>query len=795
MEHIIFHASRALRIGVAAFACWITGCAHLKMEPVALPLGEEASSMEIAAPNEEPVVPDPSREEPLLAPGDRAVLARGSVKGPKGQQRSVWIRTIPESSSDSPSLRSTPAARWRYPDLDELLARPSERRPNFKAVLNDTEPVVAANAAIALARLGDASGAETLFRTAETPSLLLPMRCAAIEALGSLPDAQSYPRLSQLLDEYGTTEQGQRQVYVPELHAELVAAVAPRAGATDDPRLLAALCSRSADVRLEALYAWGYHEDAPLPDALLDLRASGDARLRLALIELLLARRHADAQRLLTEAVRDHDLQVRIAAIHGLGSLGGDQSQATLEELRTHHAGRMREAAVFALASMGDHEAVFKSLQDESWRVRAEVARSLSRFQGPDAVEAAEALLEDSSSEVHRELLGSLDGWPIAQSGPIYLKAMGKESFLCRKTATDQLAAQWPPAAAFPIEASSERRQREIERLTSEFRTAFAVQAAAPTEPILAPANRLVTADELAEVEKVLAAEDTAAFVALGPAAMEALEILAIERQRFVPEAIYQEALPEVSREFALLARLETPDVSERRRVAGELAAHAEQSPLSRMAVERLCRLATPEDDGLVFQSVLDAVADHESEAADRIAYAAVGHPSPEVRRRGCARLAAHPNPKHTPVLLPAVDDENASVAAAAVQALGVCGHVTDTDSLIELLRTGNEPLQLEAALALIHLSDPRGIAALERLVYSRDAAVRRRVAEKMGELADPAFTATLVRLLDDRVSVMRAALAALPHTVGEDKSLSADGSPASTTERVRRWKAWFASQ
>jgi HEAT repeat protein len=262
-----------------------------------------------------------------------------------------------------------------------------------------------------------------------------------------------------------------------------------------------------------------------------------------------------------------------------------------------------------------------------------------------------------------------------------------------------------------------------------------------------------------------------------------------------VSESVYQNALPEMHASFALLARMETTDVTERRRAASELAALAEKDPLGRLAVERLCRLVTPEADALVFQSVLAAVAQDESDAAHRIAYAAVGHAAAEVRRRGCLHLAAHPHPQHAPVLLPAVEDETESVAAAAVQALGACGHATDAGALTELMRVGNEPMQLEAALALVQLDDSSGIAALERLAYSRDAAVRRRVAEKMGELSDAAFTPTLIRLLDDRVSVMRAALAALPQTVGEDKSLSPDGTLPTTTERVRRWKAWFASR
>ncbi|MDZ7616214.1 MAG: HEAT repeat domain-containing protein, partial [Patescibacteria group bacterium] len=444
----------------------------------------------------------------------------------------------------------------------------------------------------------------------------------------------------------------------------------------------------------------------------------------------------------------------------------------------------------------GANEGVFRSVGDESWRVRAEVARAAARFNGPDAEAAVIRLLDDSSSEVHREVLNAIAQWPVEQSGPILLKAMDKESFLCRKTATEQLASHWPPATTFPIEAPTERRRAVLERLTAEFREAFGQQAdQQPPGPVAERLDRIVTEDELAEVERLLDQEDAAGLRAIGPVAIEVMEVLAIERQRPVPDAIFRTALPEMHPSFALLARMETDELTERRRAATELATAAEKEPLGRLAVERLCKLVTPEADALVFQSVLAAVARDQSEAAHRIAYAAVGHAAAEVRRRGCLHLAAHPHPKHEPVLLPAVEDESDTVAAAAVQALGACGHASDASSLTELMRSGNEPLQLEAALALVQLGDPSGIAALERLAYSHDSNVRRRVAEQMGELANPAFTPILVRLLDDRVSVMRAALASLPRTVGEDKSISADGASPTTTERVRRWKAWYASR
>ncbi len=779
--------------------CLLPACGRLATAPFSetLPLVDSPPAGSEASPGGDgrPEGPSSSVVARAMTEADRSVLGRSTAAGEDGRRRSIWIRVVPPATHSDETVLQAPEARWRYPDLDELLNRPEDRRPPFHEALSDADPIVTTNAAIALARLNDASGAAKLYEAAETPKLPLPMRCAAVEALGSLSGEEPKRLLDDLLDRYGEPPtRDSRRVYIPELHAELVAALGRHRKPPEDPRLLAALRSSSSEVRLEALRVWAGDEAAPLPDALIDLRMAGDFRLRIGVVEALAMRKHPDANRLLGEALRDHDLRVRVAAVKALGGLGDADAEAMLEELLGHHSVRLREAAVAALAALGAQEAVLKAVGDESWRVRAEVARALADFRSPEAAVAAETLLDDPSTEVHRELLTALAGWPVEQSGPVLLRAMAKESFLCRKTAHDQLAAAWPPAVSFPAEAPADRRRPVLQRLTEAFRDEFGVAEVPPVEPATDAHQPALAPEELQHVEQLLAEGDAKALVAFGPRVIRALEVLAFERHRPIPEDVYHTVLPELQPEFALLARLETDEVLERRRAASELDALTETSPLGRLAVERLCRLVTPEPDSLVFQSALSAVAGDGSEAACRLAYAAVGHPAAEVRRRGCMHLAAHPDPKHAPVLLPVVEDESHSVVAAAVQALGACGQLPDASGLDELLRSGNESLRFEVAAALVQLDDPRGVAALERLAYSRDAAVRRGVAETMGELGDPAFTPTLIRLLDDRVSVMRAALAALPEVVGEDVAATPGGAPATTTERVRRWKAWFAA-
>jgi len=214
---------------------------------------------------------------------------------------------------------------------------------------------------------------------------------------------------------------------------------------------------------------------------------------------------------------------------------------------------------------------------------------------------------------------------------------------------------------------------------------------------------------------------------------------------------------------------------------------------VGRLAVERLNRLVVAEGDPLVWHGVLAAVAGDPSEASVRLGYAAISHPSPEVRRRACLHLAAHGSPRHVKVLVPALEDANHSVVCAAVRALGAAGRMDDTSPLKRLAQNRNEEIRLETAIALVRLGDVSGEAALERLAYSRDPKIRRRVAVAMGETARPSFLPTLIRLLDDqRMAVRRAALAGLPKLVGGDMVGSNERWPAGTTERIRRWKQWY---
>jgi len=571
---------------------------------------------------------------------------------------------------------------------------------------------------------------------------------------------------------------------------------------------LAAIESPAPETPLQARHAGPADRQEPLPDEAVRLSSDPDPRVRAAALALLVKQRHPDAQRHLIAALEDQEFQVRAAAVAGLGELGGAEARATLKKLLADRSEMTRAEAVAALARLGAEEDVLGAAKDKSWRARSAVAAALARYPDRNAAAVAGDLLDDPSPMVQEKVVRSVADWPLPQSGPILLAAMGKSVVMTRRTAARLLANRWPPAAGFPVDALADRRNEALEQLKWQFREQIGFSQpgsnAAGQATALAAAIPAETAAQVEQWVKQLSDPGVAAdgrqqavreLAGLGPELTAALEQLALDRQQGLPEAVYREVLPGVSPAFAALDRMTSPDAAVRRRAAAELADLAGQRPLGRLAVERLASVAAREADALVWQSVLGAVAGDPGDAAARLAYAAVGHSSPEVRRRACEHLAAHPDPKHVPVLVPTLHDSSEVVVQAAVRAIGAAGRMEDARPVRQLLTAANEPLRLEAAKALVRLGDASGAPALERLAYSSEPAIRQQAAVAMGETADPTFVPPLVQLLDDRHNVRRAALEALPKVVGRDVA-GADGRPpADLAERADLWKRWFREE
>jgi HEAT repeat protein len=659
-------------------------------------------------------------------------------------------------------------------------------RPDLKKLLGDRDAKVAFSAAIALGRSGDSSGLKLLVKAVQSPNLPAPMRCAAVEALAVPDDPAVAAELKKLIDQYGHHDKKSPSNYNAELHAELIRGLARHEDAADDPRFAAAIKSPSAAVRYESIKAWTASKRCHLPDEAADLRVDPDARVRAAAVEAIAAQKHPQAIDYLRQNLTDSDFSVHRAALAGLGVLGGDEALEILLEQYRDRSDGVRAEAIKALAAMKAEGPVIEAVEDKSWRVRQKTAESLAAFPTLAGTTAMEKLLTDQSPEVQTAAVRALEKWPLEKSGPLFLTAMGKSVIAARKAAAEQLAEAWPPAVKFPVQGPSDHRARVLRELTSQFRNEFSEIRTCALDAVPAGKNvaKRVSPESMTKVAALIAANDVKSLNSFGPELIDVLEAMRFERNSTLPESVYRQTLPRTRPVFAALDRLASLDMAERRQAAIELREWAVKNPCGRLALDRLASLMASETDDLVWQSVLQAM-------ANEMAYAALGHSSSEVRRKACVYLAEHPDRRHAKMLATALDDSQPLVVCAVLEALSA-GGMDDPSPLKKLLVSDNEEIQFATAKTLARIDDPSGKPALERLAYSNDPLIRAKVATAMGETPDPSYIPILIRFLNDQASVSRAALVSLPRVVGEDISQPTGQTSGKTSERISRWKRWF---
>mgnify|MGYP000908174910 FL=1 len=555
-----------------------------------------------------------------------------------------------------------------------------------------------------------------------------------------------------------------------------------------DEKLVRALSSESAatgQAKLDAIKSWQRDGKGGLPGEISQLADDPNPRVRAAYVEAAAQRRVPEAEKLAIASLQDHDLQVRLAAIAALGTLGGEQSSKTLVPLLDASGELVRAAAARALIQLGDERAAVRAQKDRSWRVRLVAAETLATRPDATGVHLARQLIDDPSAEVQKVVVRGVAKWPLPLAGPILLSAMASNARVTRQEGAAQLAAQWSPAAEFPVDGNPGQRAKVLGRLHNAFRGQFPED---PTALAADPRRSLPTdpvrTEEIAEVERCIAELRSAASIrakeqavrqltTFGPHLVEVLEQVAARSPLPLPEAVYQEALAQCASDFAALAGLRSRDLTTRRSAADELLAARDRQALGALALGRLTELVKDEPDPVVWRIAFNVVAEDSSEPSARLAYAGIRHAMPEVRRMACLYLTAHPSPKHAPALIPSLGDTHPEVVRQAIRALGAGGELVDSQPLRQLLGAREESLRVEAATALARLGDPAGPPALERLAHSRDVTIRRQAAAAMGQVPDPAYKATLSGLLNDQYSVRLAALESLSKISPSDSAAS----------------------
>jgi len=758
----------------------------------------------------------------------------GSHAFPPVLARQAWVRRL---GSQSVGVSRGGAPRWRHGGLEDLMARPAERRPRFSRWFDDANRVVAGNAAIAAARLGDDRSVDRLVGTVQSPDLTLPMRMAAIEALGTIPGRVARERLEELVEQYGSVARRSGN-YQPGLHGELIRALGRRTDCTISQPFEQACQSPASDVRLAALQAWPANVEVPKSRVVGELASDPDSRVRVALLDLLVRHDPSRAFPLVQQALADQAWIVRGRAIEGLGQIGGPAARQTARGLLKHGTAHVRAAAVAALDQAGASIDVLVAVGDPSYRVRQAVAAVLPDREPAEAWRtAARRLITDVHSEVALEVIGHLRTWPLEVASPMLFAAMGSTSYAVRKEATRALGDRWEPASHFAYHAAPPLRAEQLASLRRAWTSEESPPAGRAVRPVSSVrGDRAVDGREdalptgsragggdprigghsaggkprvpprvIADVKSKIAQlgeqptsqavrrQAAQSLIELGPQVVDALTTLRAESDRLLPEDIYRRVLPAVDRVFGTLAEFASSDGAERRQAVEALAAQAHQTALGDLALERFEMLIRRDNDPLVWRVAQRMVAGDDREAAMRLEQVALSHPADDIRRRACEYFAAHGDRRHVAALLGSLDDPSQSVVVAACAALAEIGTLPDPLPLARLLASSDVHVRLAAARALSRLGFEKGQAALERLAHHGDPAIRRQVARAMGLTGNRAALGTLIRLLDDRMGVRRAALASIERLVPADRWPYPEASNPGVEERVRRWKRWSA--
>jgi len=648
----------------------------------------------------------------------------------------AWILGVALKPGETPS-----EYHFRHPELEQAATLSSNSRTALRTALTQPNSVVATNAAILLARQGDDAVVPRLLAAVSDARLKMPLRRAAAESLAGLKKTP-VPSIHSALAQVGDSRGEKSAAYQGDLHAELLTALAKHVPAHADPAFTAALLSPAVPAQLVALAHWSVPSDKPLPREARELLESPNPILRKGAIQALAAHPDDKTEETLLLSLRDPHLQVRLAAIAGLGTTGGDAAQQALAELFARDGEVVRAAIIAAAVACHADTLVEKGAADKSWRVRSAVAETLRA--GPTAARETQARksLTDPSPEVQKVAAAALREWPLEKAGPLWLFALAESGGMARASAAKLLAEAWEPAKEYVPGAPVERRAAVLERLQQKWRQDFPgslILTASATSPVMAPA----------------------------PAIAKALSKLSLE------------------------------DREQRRQGASDLEKLSRLSLLPESALTTIDEQVRAEADPIVWLSILRTLREDARPVALQLDTVASSHPVTEVRRLACENLGRQGSAAQLSVLLASLQDPQGEVQAAAAQAVGRLGSAEHVTALTPLVTAKDAAVRLAAAEALLKLGSDQGASALERMSFAEDERIRRQVAVIMGESARDEFVATLVRLLDDRASVQRAALAGLEKMVGLTAIAETEtvGAALPHDERIARFKKWHRQQ
>ncbi len=651
------------------------------------------------------------------------------------------------TTRDSADAKLGPISLYRWyhgaiEDMTNKLLDPRQTTPDelnaakyqTARLLAESPPksVLAANAAILLARLGIEEIKPFLLDTVKNGDFSPTLRCAAAEAFAGCKETKvdELVRLYSLYAERETESdpnekeksklQSNFHPGVPDLAIELLQSLAERKAPTEEPAFTTALKSRIPAIRLAATKIWRDHppkqdpNDAVrgvCPDELLVLISDPtDPRIRIAAMTAAARWNHPRAMQRLQDGIEDTQLTVRLAAADAMGIVGGSDAVHELKEHVHDQSPKMRAQIAASLRKLGEKETLFRLADDKASEVRIEVAQALDDPHANRTAELAKKLLADPSAQVQKCTIEAIGRWSLDRSAPILFGEMESNSLVKRETAMRMLGEHWEPALSFDYEnrssearadslallknrfesddkiASGDEQTNDLDGRTSE--TPNPIRQASWANPreldrLSLDKGRKAIAiyvdPEATREERTRAREQ---MIALKDKFPLVVEYLRFTEKRTVPNEIYTEILPQADDVFAALEQLEQGTVSQRRHAAEEILVKARLHPLGPLVVSRLCEIGVMEEDTLTGITLFQIFELSPGELADRFAIESLDSDAPEIRRRACDLLGKSEELAVLRNLLPMLNDTSVEVVRTTLTSLGSLAplYFEDTD-------------------------------------------------------------------------------------------------------------------
>ena len=392
LERIAFHASRP---GAESERSPCAKAIAAKLGPNTGTLGRVWLLRQLERMGRGEVVPQIA---PLLTDGDiqvRESARRALQKNPAAEANAALLKAL--NAADTPA--------WRVALINALAGRrdPSNLNPLLKEAASGNDDIRTA-AILGLAKLGD-------------PAAIGPIAAAGNK--GS-PAARQIAqdaclRLAEALVRKGdkTTALGlYKKMLGSRGYLKCAALIGmSRAGNGDDlPVLVDALDDQDVKVRGACIEALGLLQGPQVTEVLAAQVRTAKPERKAALLQALAQRGDRQTVSVFLAAAEDSDENVRMAAIHGLGTLGNSAALPVLLKAAAPN-GKLQEAARQSLQSIPGTDidkTLVQALSAQDPKIRVEVIRALAARHVVAATSSLLQTAEDPDSNVRNESLRAL---------------------------------------------------------------------------------------------------------------------------------------------------------------------------------------------------------------------------------------------------------------------------------------------------------------------------------------------------------------------------------------------------